>query len=220
MGKVIIQSETTKKPISLIGKEAGVCWNSKDNPKANYTRGMDCICAGHGRTLEFPQVYMVLDGYSARVIREFYTHIGGSPTRLQESTRYVNESDFKYVTPNFANEQASKVYELTFDFIQKAYGRLLELGEKKEDAAMLLPLGMQTKVVVRTNLRNLSEMAHQRLCSRAYWEYRQLMNDTKNALAAYSDEWKFLADNLFVEKCTYYGFCTEKKPCKISMRGE
>ena len=26
MGKIIIQSETTVDPISLIGREAGVCW--------------------------------------------------------------------------------------------------------------------------------------------------------------------------------------------------
>ena len=82
MGKIIIQKETTKNPISLIGEEAGVCWNAniKDDEK-NYSRGIDCLASGHGRTWEFPQVYMILDGYSARVIREFYTHIGGSPTR-------------------------------------------------------------------------------------------------------------------------------------------
>ena len=28
MGKVIIQEETTKYPITLIGKRAGVCWNA------------------------------------------------------------------------------------------------------------------------------------------------------------------------------------------------
>lgn len=43
---------------------------------------------------------MILDGYSARVIREWYTHIGGSPTRLQASTRYIDyEHGFDYVVP-------------------------------------------------------------------------------------------------------------------------
>ena len=90
MGKIIIQEETTLKPISLIGKEAGVCWgaNILDEEK-NYNRGLDCLASGHGRTWEYPQVYVILDGYSARVIRELYTHIGGAPTRLQASTRYI-----------------------------------------------------------------------------------------------------------------------------------
>ena len=28
MGKIIIQKETTKDPVSLIGREAGVCWGA------------------------------------------------------------------------------------------------------------------------------------------------------------------------------------------------
>ena len=70
---------------------AGVCYNANiENDEKNYKRGMDCIKSMHGRTTEFPDVYMVLDDYSARVIREFYTHIGGAPTRLQASTRYID----------------------------------------------------------------------------------------------------------------------------------
>lgn len=83
MGKVIIHEETSKNPITLIGKEAGICYGSDvSNNEKNYKRGLELIKSGHGRTLEFPQVYMTLDEYSARTIREFYTHIAGGPTRL------------------------------------------------------------------------------------------------------------------------------------------
>ena len=90
MGKIIIQEHTTKNPLQLMGEEAGCCWgaDTTDNEK-NYKRGKTCLSDGHGRVSEYPQVYMILDGYSARVIREFYTHIGGGPTRLQASTRYI-----------------------------------------------------------------------------------------------------------------------------------
>ena len=101
-------------PISLIGREAGVCWGADiANQEKNYKRGMDCLTSGHGRTWEYPQVYMVLDGYSARVIREFYTHIGGGPTRLQASTRYINyQKGFPYVIPPkiAADEEAKAIY--------------------------------------------------------------------------------------------------------------
>ena len=36
---------------------------------------MDCILSGHGRVMEYVNVEMVLKGYSARVEREWYTHI-------------------------------------------------------------------------------------------------------------------------------------------------
>jgi thymidylate synthase (FAD) len=83
MGTVIIQEHTTKNPLSMIGEQAGLCWGSDtSNQEKNIKRALDCLESNHGRTLEFPDVYMTLDGYSARVIREWYTHIGGGPTRL------------------------------------------------------------------------------------------------------------------------------------------
>ena len=93
MGIITILEETTKKPLTLMGRRAGVCWGADitDDGK-NYKRGLDCLQSGHGRVMEYVNVEMVIDGYSARVIREWYTHLGGSPTRLQASTRYINYS--------------------------------------------------------------------------------------------------------------------------------
>lgn len=217
MGKITIQQETTIDPISLIGREAGVCWGADiaDGEK-NYKRGMDCLVSGHGRTWEYPQVYIVLEGYSARVIRELYTHIGGGPTRLQASTRYINyQKGFDYVIPPTIknNEETNQIYCDAMSEIVAAMQKLEAMNIPREDCGMLLPLGMESKVVLRTNLRNLIDMAHQRLCTRAYWEYRQLMRDLMNGLSAYSEEWKYLVENYFVPKCDVSGFCTEKKCC-------
>lgn len=217
MSSIIIQEETTKDPISLIGREAGVCWGGNiTDAEKNYKRGIDCLTSGHGRTWEYPQVFMILDGYSARVIREFYTHIAGGPTRLQASTRYINyQKGFPYITaPTIkGNAEAEKIYDDAMNDILVAMQKLESLGLPREDIGMLLPLGMETKVVVRTNLRNLIDMSHQRMCTRAYWEYRKLMKDMIEALSNYSDEWKYLAEKYFLPKCEVAGFCTEAKCC-------
>ena len=218
MGKITILPETTKNPISLIGERAGVCWNADTSDREkNYKRGMDCILANHGRTLEFVNVEMIIDGYSARVIREWYTHIGSMPTRLQASTRYIDYEDksFSYICPPsiLNNEEGSKIYFDAMDNIQESLRKLSALDLPREDVAMLLPLGMTTKIVDRRNLRNLVDMSHQRMCTRAYWEYRQLFNDICNALREYSDEWRWIVDNLFKPKCDVFGYCTEKKSC-------
>lgn len=217
MSSIIIQEETTKDPISLIGREAGVCWGGNiTDAEKNYKRGIDCLTSGHGRTWEYPQIFMILDGYSARVIREFYTHIAGGPTRLQASTRYINyQKGFPYVTaPTIkGNAEAEKIYDDAMNDILVAMQKLEGLGLPREDIGMLLPLGMETKVVVRTNLRNLIDMSHQRMCTRAYWEYRKLMKDMIEALSNYSDEWKYLAEKYFLPKCEVAGFCTEAKCC-------
>ena len=180
MGKIIILPETTRDPISLIGRRAGVCWGGNiEDPKKNYQRGLDCIKSGHGRTWEFVNVEMVLEGYSARVIREWYTHIGGSPTRLQASTRYIDYGDFDYVTPPSVSRDPERAaaYEAAMRDISGAYKRLQDAGVPKEDIANILPIGMTTRIVDKRNLRNLADMSHQRMCTRAYWEYRELFRD-------------------------------------------
>lgn len=216
LGKVIIQSHTTKNPITLIGEEAGICWGANtEDAKRNYKRGLDCLENEHGRTFEFPDVYMILDGYSARVIREWYTHIGGAPTRLQASTRYINYEDYEVVTPKSIADHkiAYTIYMAAQEAIRLALKQLEKLGIPREDSAMLLPLGMCTKMVDKRNLRNLIDMSHQRMCTRAYHEYRDMFNDICDALRNYSEEWAYLVDKYFMPKCEYMGFCTEKKSC-------
>lgn len=216
MGQVIIQGYTTKNPISMIGKEAGICWGADitDNVK-NFKRGLDCLRSGHGRTWEFPDVYMILDGYSARVIREWYTHIGGSPTRLQASTRYIDYENFEFIIPASIKKDINSLYEYqrTMRCISDTMKTLEASGVPREDIAMLLPLGMTTKVTCKHNFRNLADMSGQRMCTRAFWEYRELFNDLCEALSKYSDEWKYLVDDYFKPKCEKVGFCSEKKSC-------
>ena len=224
MGNVIVQSYTCKNPITLIGVEAGVCWGADTNDeRKNYLRGLDCLESGHGRTYEFPDVYLILDGYSARVIREWYTHVGGQPTRLQASTRYVDyEHGFAYVTPpSIAHSAPAKaVYDQMMGDIRRGLEQLDALGIPREDSALGLPLGMETKIVCKHNLRNLIDMSRQRMCSRAYHEYRGLFRDLCDRLGEYSEEWKYIVEHYFMPKCKAVGFCTEKYSCGLTPHRE
>lgn len=217
MGQVIILPETTKNPISLIGERAGICWGADtSDPEANYKRGWDCITSGHGRTLEFVEVSMLIDGYSARMIREWYTHIGGAPTRLQASTRYINYGDFAYVTPE--SIQGNDVALQTYQDCMRHIGYCVMMMERecsipREDAAMLLPLGMTTRVVDKRNLRNLIDMSRQRMCNRAFWEFREMFRDICIALTNYSEEWGKIVNTQFHAKCAEAGICPEKHGC-------
>ena len=93
-------------------------------------------------------------------------------------------------------------------------GRALEeLGIPREDSAMLLPLGMTTKIVDKRNLRNLIDMSRQRMCTRAYWEYRELFSDICKALREYSEEWAYIIDTQMMPKCEVLGYCPETYCC-------
>lgn len=219
MGNITILEETTKNPITLMGKRAGVCWGADiSDDEKNYKRGMDCIKSGHGRVMEFVNVEMILDGYSARVIREWYTHLGGAPTRLQASTRYIDYSNkgFDYILPASVsdNREAMEKWDALMDHIRSECADLENnYGVSKEDVANALPLGMSTKLVDKRNMRNLVDMSHQRKCNRAYWEFRELFADIEKALSEYSDEWAWIVENSFVPKCQYLGHCPETRPC-------
>ena len=221
MGSIIVLPETTKDPITLIGKRAGICWNADiyDDAK-NYKRGMDCITSGHGRVMEYVNVEIVIRGYSARVIREWYTHLGGAPTRLQESTRridYEKGGGFKYVTPPSieSNPEALEKYQNCMAQIRDTCKELEAIGVPREDSALCLPLGMTSDIVDKRNLRNYVDMSHQRMCGRAYHEYRKLFNNICEELRKLSEECALIVDNLFVPKCVLTGYCPEAKSCGL-----
>lgn len=216
-GRVVILSETTDEPISMIGQMAGICYGADtSSEEKNYKRGLDCIRSDHGRALEFPKIYMVLDGWSAKVIREWYVHIIDT-TRLQASTRYINYDNFKYITPPTItnNTEALAIYNETMNKISDSIQKLEELGIPKEDASGLLPLNYETKVVCVLGLRELIAISRVRLCNRAYHEFRALMKEILNSLSIYSDQWKYLIEeaNVFKPKCEVLGYCNEKFGC-------
>lgn len=218
MGKITILPETTLNPITLIGKRAGICWGADiSDDEKNYRRGLDCLESNHGRTLEFVNVEAVIDGYSARVIREWYTHIGGSPTRLQASTRYINYENFEYIIPqSIKTDEQKEIYCNTMKTITDAAKELELNGIPREDSALVLPLGMTTKIVDKRNLRNIIDMSAQRMCTRAYWEYRKMFADYIKELGKLSPEWRYIIDNYMKPKCKKIGYCPEKKSCGIT----
>lgn len=215
MGKVTIL-EVTKNPITKMGQYAGICWKSDiTDPVKNYKRGLDCIESGHNRVLEVVNVEIAIEGYSARFGREWYTHIGCLPTRLQSSTRYVDYREFEYIVPHTIDkhDEARAIYNNLMINTRLGLERLEKLGIPREDCAYALPLGMGTVIADKRNLRNLIEMHHTRLCVRTLWEYREMLQELDKQLIGVSDEWEYIVKNYFVPKCQVFGYCTEKHGC-------
>lgn len=215
MGKITIIDKTIKDPIAFIGQMAGTCYNSDTTDASkNYKRGLSLLKKNHGRPIEFPKAYLIIDGYSAKAIRELYTHIV-DVTRLQESTRYVSYHNFDFVMPHsIFNDDCADLYANCMEDIKEAYDKLLNLGIPQEDASMILPFGMKTKMVMCVGLRELIDIMQTRLCSRAFWEIRELCGDIKESLASYSYEWNELVGMYMKPKCQIKGMsCPEGKPC-------
>ena len=220
-----IKKYTTEYPLQMIGELSGICFgaNTEDIEK-NIKRAWDCIDSGHERTEEFPDIYMVVDGYSAKCLRELYTHIGGAPTRLQESTRYIDyeKRGVPVVTPPsiLRSELASEAWFETIEHIKNGMKKLKALGIPNEDLTNLLPLAYKSKMIWKVNLRTLVHFMQKRLCSRAYWEIRNLCNDICKELSNYSEEWALLVKALFVPECEFLGYCREARSCGRMIKKE
>lgn len=216
MGKITILPQTTKDPLQLIGTTSAVCYNADiSNKEKNIKRALDCIHSGHGRVLEWPNVEVIVEGFSAKMMREAMRHIVGTSV-LQASTRYIDyEKGFDVITPPAIanNNDAMEVWCKAMNDIKMAMGALKALGIPKEDYTNLLPLAYQSKMIWKVNLRTLVNFMNMRLCSRAYWEIREFSNMLKKALMEYSPEWEIICKELFVPKCDAVGYCTEAKCC-------
>jgi len=199
----------TQNPLSLMGECASYCWDSTPSPQI----GIDCIESNHGRVLEYADVTLQISGYSARVIREIYTHISGT-TRLQASTRYIKYGEFDYITPEsiVKNDLALEIYNNTIWDIQNAYKRLEKLGIPKEDIANILPLCMESKIVLKINARAILHMVEVRECTRAYWEFRKFVKELKSVVGDLDSEWLKIISYAKV-KCEVLGYCNEKNSC-------
>ena len=111
-----------------------------------------------------------------------------------------------------ANEKALELIKFHQRTTELVYNDLLSLGIPKEDASCILSLSTKTKVCLKINARALLNMAQVRMCTRAYWEYRNLMNELKQVISSLDDEWKVIAD-MMQPKCEVLGYCTESKGC-------
>lgn len=211
----------TEKPITFMGKVAGVCYNSDiENADKNYKRGLKNIKDNHGRVMEYVDIVIEVDGYSARTVRQIYTHVVGT-SRLSASTRYIDYGgdNFVYYTPKsiLKDKDALHTYDKCMDNILESYNTLLNMGIDKEDVANILPLGLNQKMVLKINFRALLHLAEMRLCERAYEEIRDFVKELIDKTSRIDDEWAELM-KFMLPKCKT---CTEKENCpRLKNKGD
>ena len=110
------------------------------------------------------------------------------------------------------NILAYETYTDVMFIIQKAYKKLEDLGIPKEDIANILPLGMESKMVLKINARAILHMVKVRECTRAYWEFRKFIKELKSVVGDLDSEWLKIISYAKV-KCELLGYCNEKNSC-------
>ena len=117
--------------------------------------------------------YTFLIECSRNCANQLVRHRGASIS--QESQRYVDAKNNRgFVFPPDATQEQVDSMALYFQESLKAYERLRDTGMKKEDARMLLPGGIKTRMVVSFNYYELLHFLKLRTDKHAQWEIRDI----------------------------------------------
>lgn len=166
MNVTLIQA--TPDPINLIARIASICYDSDpQNPMALVKH---LYKNGHHSVFEHVYFTFKVEGISRACSHQIVRHRHCSFT--QRSQRYCSEDGFGYVRPKsldpgrFGNDMED---------IRDWYAEYQADGVPNEDARYILPNACETALYVSCNLSELIHIANERLCSRAQWEIREMV---------------------------------------------
>lgn len=171
----------TPDPEKIVAAAARLCYSDKDisNILDNFTEEKiekflnKLISLGHESPLEHISFTFGVEGISRACSHQLVRHRIASYS--QKSQRYVEESNFSYVTPPSLNNQIDKgYYDYMMYTIGEFYKDLRSAGLEPEDARMILPNACCTSIIVTMNARSLLNFFKHRDCNRAQWEIREL----------------------------------------------
>ncbi len=116
----------------------------------------------------------------------------------QQTMRAVDVRDHTYLQPT-----DSVYYTMACDDSLEKYSRMIDAGVSIQDARGVLPTAIHTEIIMKANLRTLSQMASTRLCKRTQGEYQDVFKLLVKAVLAIHP-W---AEPLLRAHCCKTGFC-------------
>ena len=171
------------------------------------------LASGHHSVLEHPSFTFAIENVSRGLQQQLTRHRIGVAFSIQ-STRYNDvESMGVYKASTIEkNEALSKEYD---DFMKTAagfYRHLIDEGIPKEDARDVLPLALNSNIVMTMNCRELIHFFSLRLCMKAQKEIRDL---AKEMLKICQTQLPEVFESIG-PKCKQTGYCNEgKRSCGL-----
>lgn len=198
--------------VMAIGEAAANCYATSLADEQMGRKLMNgCIKSGHMSVTEFVHFNFHIEGVSRALLAQLTRHrLCSFAVRSQ---RYCSEEDFAFVVPETiqSNEETYKKYAHLMDTISNVYKELQGAGVPNEDARMILPNACVTTIELSVNLRELIHICNERLCVRAQWEIRKLVNEMVKEVLKVMPE----LEPYLVPKCMAHSvpYCTEHNSC-------
>ena len=187
-------------------------WKEVQN---DYKPLRHAVESNHQSIMEHALFTFFIEGMSRACSHQLVRHRVASVS--QQSQRYVkmatsSRDGFDHVTPMSIQEnpEARNLYENHMSATAEVYGRLVDCyGIPMEDARYVLPNACCTNMVFTCNLRELKHIAEERLCERAQWEIRDIVEQMVDLVNSRMEP--IIVP--LVPKCKTLGYCPEKKSC-------
>jgi thymidylate synthase (FAD) len=194
-----------KNPLQLIEVAGRTAYQSRDKitdesavrfVKMLRDRGHESVLEHSCMTVEFNDVCR---GFTHELVRHRIAAF------TQESTRYVDESNFRVVVPP-DKDPDEKIVELDLPDgtkIKVSFREWMELNEQMyrglrkanwvaQDARQVLPIGIKSQIVMTANFREWRHVFKLRTTPNAHWEIRRVMtnllNDIKQRIPVIFDD--------------------------------
>lgn len=192
-------------------------YNSTDDEEKMLKLIERVISSGHYSTIEHIQVSFAISNVSRACTHQLVRHRHMSFS--QKSQRYVKEKgQFDYIIPPTIEKdpELKEKFKKFMTDISAVYNEFTEAGIPAEDARFVLPNAAASSLVTSLNLREMIHLANLRLCTRAQYEIRILVNKMCHELLK-EEAW---LKPYLVPKCERLGFCDEDKSCgRVPTRG-
>lgn len=170
--------QATSNPIETIAQIASICYDSDPANPMGLVKHL--YRNGHHSVFEHIYFTFKIEGISRACSHQLVRHRHCSFT--QRSQRYCSEDGFKVILPPSIEKSYPDecTYEHIVRDIDEAYAELQNNGIPNEDARYVLPNACETALYLSCNLRELIHMSNERLCRRAQWEIRELVQQMVN----------------------------------------
>jgi thymidylate synthase (FAD) len=194
-----------KNPLQLIELAGRTAYQSREKITEDSAKKFIKMLKdrGHESVFEHSCMTVEFNNISRGMTHELVRHRLASYT--QESTRYVDEKDFRVVIPpdkdadkklvelNLPDGTQLKVsFQEWMDLNEQMYRGLRNAGWIPQDARQVLPTGIEAQIVITCNFREWRHIFKLRTAPDAHWEIQRamknLLSDVKRIIPVIFDD--------------------------------
>lgn len=167
-----------------LSMDAGLMDEIRSWPEYKKTTELNYMLNTIESSWEFIDYVFSIQGVSRSFTHQFVrTRVNSF---AQQSQRTVDMSDFEYVMPSafesndsLTPSDAEIFFHSAMEQAKQNYQALIQIGAAPQDARATLPEATSTNIIVKANLRSLSDTAKTRLCSRTQGEYQNVFRQMR-----------------------------------------